>query len=279
MNDRSAGPSRDDPHAPFPDILPMVAWGGAAARAPIGRAGQTTSRVCDVVRTTVDRLRVRLEELSVRLRQADPTGLANGQGGGDFQPLAASLEAVSQTLRDLGDWVAPREAEARWISPRGVLEGLLAETNHARHDRQLPPATIVLDVPEGHLIHADPNLVRRVFETLLGNALDATDQGGMAIAGRSAAMRLREVVVTSVSYANSIEIEIADSGAGLSPHAKAWLFEPGFTTKPDRYGLGLAAARTLVEQLGGTLEAINCPEGGAAFTLKLPCSHAQRMAA
>ena len=279
MNDRSAGPSRGDPHAPVPHILPMVARGGAAARAPIGRAGQTNSRICDVVRTTVDRLQVRLEELSGRLRQADPTGLANGQGGGDFQPLAGSLEAVSQTLRDLGDWVAPHEAEARWISPRGVLEGLLAETNHARHDRQLPPATIVLDVPEGHLIHADPNLVRRVFEILLGNALDATDQGGMAIAGRSAATRLREVVVTSVSYANSIEIEIADSGAGLSPHARARLFEPGFTTKPNRSGLGLAAARTLVEQLGGTLEAINCPEGGAAFTLTIPCSHAQRMAA
>jgi len=278
MNDRSSGPFGGDEHASVPHILPMVAW-GTAARSPNARAGQTSSRMGDVVRTTVDRLRLRLEEVSVRLRQADVTGLADGKGGGDFRRLAGTVEAVSQTLRDLGDWVAPHEAAARWISPRGVLEGLLAETNHARHDRQLPPANIVLDVPEGHLIHADPTIVRRIFETLLGNALDANDNSAMTPEGRSAANALREVVVTSVSYANSIEIEVADSGAGLSPHARAGLFEPGFTTKPDGSGLGLAAARTIVAQLGGTLEALNCPEGGAAFTLKLPCSHARRMAA
>ena len=276
MKSPSSGPSHGDSQSFAPRILPMVAAGAGAGRSPAGRQEQAPGRMPEVVRTTVERLRTRLEEVAVRLRKADATCLNDGQGGAEFRRLAGTVEAVSQTLRHLGDLVAPDEAAARWISPRGVLESLLAETNHARHDRQLPPANIQLDVPEGHLIHADPTLVRRVFETLLCNALDAADQGGD---GRSSSRALTEVVVTSVAYADFIEIEVADSGAGLSPHARAWLFEPGFTTKPDGAGLGLAAARALVSQLGGTLDVLNCPEGGAAFTLKLPCSQPRRMAA
>ena len=88
-----------------------------------------------------------------------------------------------------------------------------------------------------------------------------------------------EVVLTSVQYADALEIEVADSGDGLSMHAKAWLFEPGFTTKPAGTGVGLAAARVLIEELGGGIEAVNCPEGGSAFTIRLPMPQTQKLAA
>jgi C4-dicarboxylate-specific signal transduction histidine kinase len=43
--------------------------------------------------------------------------------------------------------------------------------------------------------------------------------------------------------------------------------------------VALAAARQLTGQLGGSIDAINCPEGGTAFTLRLPRRMPQRMAA
>lgn len=91
--------------------------------------------------------------------------------------------------------------------------------------------------------------------------------------------QMREIVVTSIDYPDAIEIEVADSGPGLWGQTQSRLFEPGFTTKPDGAGLSLAAASALVEQLGGTLHAANCPEGGTAFTLRLPQKRASRMAA
>ena len=87
------------------------------------------------------------------------------------------------------------------------------------------------------------------------------------------------MVITSVEYADAIEIEVADSGTGLSNNTKSRLFEPGFSTKPDGTGLALASARVLVEQLGGALDAINCPDGGTAFTLRVPHGKAMRQAA
>ena len=116
---------------------------------------------------------------------------------------------------------------------------------------------VTLDVPEGHAVHADPALVRRVLETLLVNAVEAAGGRG-------------EVVVTSVEYADAIEIEVADTGPGPATHTRAWLFEPGFTTKAEGSGVALAAASSLVDQLGGTIDATDCPDGGSAFTIRLP---------
>jgi two-component system sensor histidine kinase HydH len=47
-------------------------------------------------------------------------------------------------------------------------------------------------------------------------------------------------------------------------------FEPFYTTKRDGAGLGLAIALRVAQAHGGDLMAANCPEGGAAFTLRLP---------
>jgi signal transduction histidine kinase len=47
-------------------------------------------------------------------------------------------------------------------------------------------------------------------------------------------------------------------------------FEPFFTTKRGGTGLGLAIVYRVAEVHGGEVTATNCPEGGAAFTLRIP---------
>jgi signal transduction histidine kinase len=151
----------------------------------------------------------------------------------------------------------------------------VAEQSQARRDRGLSPFSIELDVAEEHLIHADPAMIRRIFAALLANAMDAADHDTSV----REVPRLREIIVTSVAYADAIEIEVADSGPGLPAHAKARLFDPDFTTKPEEFGPLLVEARTIVERLGGTLHAADCPDGGTAFTFRMPHRMARRMAA
>ena len=52
----------------------------------------------------------------------------------------------------------------------------------------------------------------------------------------------------------------------------AQLFEPFVTTKTDGLGIGLTIARTIVEAHRGRIAASNNPEGGATFTVTLPCN-------
>jgi signal transduction histidine kinase len=78
------------------------------------------------------------------------------------------------------------------------------------------------------------------------------------------------LVVTSFIGPRGLELEVADSGSGLSDEARRRAFEPFFTTKSGAQGLGLAIVGRIAQVHGGDVTAANCPEGGAAFTLRFP---------
>ncbi len=75
----------------------------------------------------------------------------------------------------------------------------------------------------------------------------------------------------------AVTLSVVDNGAGLSPEVKDRLFEPFVTTKPPGLGtgLGLSICRTIMQAVGGRIEAGDGPEAlrpfgcerGAAFTL------------
>jgi signal transduction histidine kinase len=70
-------------------------------------------------------------------------------------------------------------------------------------------------------------------------------------------------------------IEVADTGPGIPPEFRDRVFNPFFTTKTTGSGIGLAAARKVVEAHGGWLDLESEPGGGATFILRLPLSAAR----
>ena len=113
------------------------------------------------------------------------------------------------------------------------------------------------DVTTHTLLHADREMMQRAILNLVLNAVDAMPKGG-------------HLVITSYEGPFGFELEIADSGPGLSEDEKKWLFEPSYSTKSTGSGLGLSVVSRIAESHGGTVSAINCPEGGAAFTIRIP---------
>jgi signal transduction histidine kinase len=67
-------------------------------------------------------------------------------------------------------------------------------------------------------------------------------------------------------------VSVRDDGAGVPPEARARLFEPGFSTKPGGWGLGLALTRRIVEQqhAGRVVYRPASDRGGALFLLEFP---------
>ena len=63
-------------------------------------------------------------------------------------------------------------------------------------------------------------------------------------------------------------VEIGDNGRGLSEEQRARIFEPTFTSEPDRVGLSICDA--LIRELGGELEAHSRPGEGTRFRVLLP---------
>lgn len=114
-----------------------------------------------------------------------------------------------------------------------------------------------LDVPDELVIVADRVLLGRAILELSLHALAAMPKGG-------------DLVVTSCSGPGGVELEIADSGPGL-PEIVGWRGRESLSADTTAcLGRAVAIADRVARMHGGDLTAANCPEGGAAITIRLP---------
>lgn len=106
-------------------------------------------------------------------------------------------------------------------------------------------------------IQADQDLLYRAFLNILLNAIQAMTDGG--------------TIEVKVGYdSRSAEIEIKDTGAGLSPEEEAKAFQPFFTTKEKGSGLGLPIVKNIIEAHKGSIRLVNSETGGATVLITLP---------
>jgi nitrogen fixation/metabolism regulation signal transduction histidine kinase len=108
--------------------------------------------------------------------------------------------------------------------------------------------------PERPVARADTDLVKSILTNLLENAA----QAGAA------------VLATTARAGSKVEIEVHDSGPGLSAHARETLFEPTISFKKGGMGLGLSIARKSALLMGGDILLVKGELGGAAFRVALP---------
>lgn len=138
-----------------------------------------------------------------------------------------------------------------------VAESLAARA--AQKDIEL----IVRYVPKTpKLVIADESRLRQVLINLIGNALKFTEQG---------------YIMVSVNYDHALfQIEVEDTGIGISDHQREHLFEQftqadtSTTREFGGTGLGLAISKSITEAAGGQIGVKNNPAGGSIFWLNLP---------
>ena len=114
--------------------------------------------------------------------------------------------------------------------------------------------------PDPFLVQADPDQLRQVVGNLLTNAVHATEGRG-------------EFFVEATRGPDGDTILIRDSGPGLAPEIRPHVFEPLVTGKVSGTGMGLTICREIIRRHGGTIEAIDSDQGGAAFRIRLPRSY------
>jgi PAS domain S-box-containing protein len=108
---------------------------------------------------------------------------------------------------------------------------------------------------------ADPEAIRRALANLIDNAAEAMQGSLLSVLG----------VGTSLSEDGaSVEIEVSDTGHGLTDEIRERLFLPFYSTKQRGTGLGLSIAAKIVQEHGGSLRAESNTPKGARFLMRLP---------
>lgn len=175
------------------------------------------------------------------------------------------LRIIERESRRCGDIIknlltyarqAPRKRE--YTDVNVIIDRAVTLT---RHQLKLQNISLETDLPAGlPEIVCDAGQIQQVVLILLTNAAEATGESGQLW------------LSTRASEPDSITIRVRDNGGGIPPEILPHIFDPFFTTKEDklRTGLGLAVAKSIVEQHGGTIAVTSSPSQGAEFVVTLP---------
>ena len=170
------------------------------------------------------------------------------------------LERVERSVSHLLRFARDEEMRFGEVSMGDVIDSAL----HTFRDRIARTGVRVeKDVAEDTVLVGDAEKLRRVVINLIGNAIDALDEGGVS-----------EPVVRVASGVNlagtAVWVRIQDNGPGVPEEARERLFSPFRTSKANGTGLGLPICRKLVDAHGGTIEVDSSPGEGATFLMTLP---------
>src|SRR5260221_4426456 len=150
---------------------------------------------------------------------------------------------------------APRK---EWLDINETILEVMAVAQY-----QLRRSEILLETRLGHslpLVRCDKVQLQQVLLNLIINAIEA--MSGIK-------ERPRELTIVSASDGpDTVSVEVRDSGTGLDPEHAPHLFEPFYTTKAERLGIGFPVSRPVPEPHGGPVSAREYAPHGPVF----PCS-------
>jgi nitrogen fixation/metabolism regulation signal transduction histidine kinase len=199
------------------------------------------------VKNSLTPIRLTMEEIIIR----------RGEPGSAFLEQAAQIvvdevQTLERRVRAFSQFAAEPPVMPAEIDVNALVEERISFLKSSH-----PEVTYNLRLaPERPTALADLDLMKGVLTNLLENAAEAARAGG--------------VVLASTSVAGSkLNIDVHDSGPGLSAQARSSLFEPTISFKKNGMGLGLSIARRSALLCGGDIQALDGELGGAAFRVVL----------
>lgn len=171
--------------------------------------------------------------------------------------LMAEIQNLKAIIQRFSDFSKMPQPQLQAVNINELVQGVA--TLHAPALKDRTPEVkleVVLD-PQVPVVAADPELLHRALSNLVLNALDAMPQGGT-------------ITLRTAKREDSVRIEVADTGTGLTKEECERLFTPYYTTKQHGTGLGLAIVQSVITDHGGTISVESTPGQGSTFIIELP---------
>ena len=179
--------------------------------------------------------------------------------------LLSEIENLKAIVGRFSDFAKMPQPELAQVNLNEIVRGIvkLFEAQFSAVGR--PPITPELHLAEDlPIVQADAALLRRAIENLVLNGMDAMPAGGV-------------LMLRTTHENDGVDLEISDTGTGLTPEECERLFTPYYTTKQHGTGLGLAIVQSVVSDHGGSVTVESETSVGTSFHIHLPAKPPLRL--
>ena len=176
----------------------------------------------------------------------------------EIEQCIAGTKRISATLRGLVNYARPGPLALSSLNLRRLVTDTLSflEGQPVLRGKQLENE-VPEDLPH---IQVDSNQLSQVLMNLLLNAAEATPDGGRIT-----------ISANKLTFSDSIEIRVSDTGCGIPPDILPHVFEPFFTTKRGKgTGLGLSISHTYLQRNKGEIRIDSVLKHATTVTITLP---------
>ncbi|MCI4444581.1 MAG: HAMP domain-containing protein [Candidatus Aminicenantes bacterium] len=215
--------------------------------------GKLSATIAHEIRNPLTSVKLNIQKLAEndRLDELEKEHLAIAQQG---------IEQIEKFIKELLTFTRATVLQPDYFSMEEILEESLKMLKPALSEKKIKlEKKFEKDLPQ---VYVDGDKLRQVFLNVLRNALEAVDEGG-------------EIEITLGLKEGKprpfLEVRISDNGCGIPQKDWENIFEPFFTTKSSGAGLGLANARRILEQHGGTIKVVKKEGPGSCFLISIPC--------
>lgn len=231
----------------------QVTWERRARQAErLAELGTLTGGLAHEIKNPLSTVQLNLQLLGEDLPHDDPS----------FSRLSSRLNTVQQEtarLREILDDFLRYAGRLELDRKPVALNDLLSElVDFYAPQAQVQRVQLRLQLP-GHplIVPLDAKLIKQAVLNLMINATHAMPNGG-------------ELILSLDADGDYAAIHVIDTGIGMTPEVKERIFQAYYSTKKGGTGLGLAMAKRIVEEHGGTLGVASEPGKGSDFLIRLP---------
>jgi C4-dicarboxylate-specific signal transduction histidine kinase len=185
------------------------------------------------------------------------------QGSQELEYVATIIEEEQRLEKMLTEFLSYSKKTTicyDYCSITDIVDGALSIVAHALEKNRV---RVIKSYPKKPVrFYGDCQQLKQVFINLFYNAHEVMKDGGELNIG---------INLTRFGRGKAVSVKVADSGTGIPQSLLNHIFSPFFTTKQAGTGLGLPISNRIVSNHGGKIRVRNHSDGGAEFTVLLPC--------
>ncbi|WP_460414956.1 sensor histidine kinase [Pseudomonas sp. microsymbiont 2] len=166
--------------------------------------------------------------------------------------IITQVDRMSRWVRDLLVSLRPASDEAEAVDLVAAIEDA-RQTFAPQIERN--GVCFSLEGPQAQWVASQPLQLTQILNSLFANALEAMPRGGVLRA------EVRQL------DGQQAQLQLSDTGKGMSEQQRQMVFKPFFTTKQGGLGVGLALVKRIMERFGGAVELSSREEEGTRVSL------------